>query len=413
MKITKRTKRKLLNAVFLITLIVVTILVVFLSQDINLGDVLHFIRSSNPVFLVAAVACMLGYILFEAASLHLITRKLGFKTKIVSSIAYASSDLYYSAITPSASGGQPASAFYMMRDGMSGGQAGFSVMMNIIAYTVATIMVGLVGIIGKPTILKNMDSPFAVFLVILGFVIQFIILGLLLLCLFRARTIKSIGNFGITCILKMHIIKTETADKWRERVLQTVDKYRACRGILKKHPVLFIWALLLNFAQRVSQTLVPCFVIYAIDPSTDFFLMFCMQAYVLMGYNCIPLPGGTGVYEFLYPNIFKTGGYDMKFVLSAMMTSRAISYYMCMVVAGMYTLIYHTFSLRSKKDKAVQISADELDIYSVIKEEIYDSGGAPEKDVPQIEVEVEQNNPNSQFEKAKAESAESEKEETL
>ncbi|MCH5165324.1 MAG: flippase-like domain-containing protein [Clostridiales bacterium] len=358
-KLSKRTTKQILNIAFLVLLIGVTFTVLFTSQDINLGDIGSFLSKCNPWYITAAFGGLLGYILFEAISLHVITRTLKHKTKFVSSVAYSTSDLYYSAITPSASGGQPASAFYMMRDGMSGGTAGFSVLFNIIAYTIATILVGLFGVIACPQMFGQVGHWLAKTLIILGFVVQLLLLAVLLLCLFRARVILAIGNFGISFLAKLHVVKK--TDKWRKKLEGVVTKYRACRGVLKKHPMLFVNALLLNVAQRVSQTLIPCFVIIAVKPDVDFLMLFCMQAYVMIGYNSIPLPGGTGVYEYLYPNVFSIGGmFDgMKFVLSAMMVSRFISYYICMIVCGLYTLVYHAVGIRKIKPPDQSAPVDE------------------------------------------------------
>lgn len=352
-KLSKSAKKQIINIVVLVLLIGITFVVLFTSTDINLPAIGRFIADSHPGYMAAAFGGMLGFILFEAISLHIIARTLGHKSKITSSIAYSTSDLYYSAITPSASGGQPASAYYMMRDGMNGGTAGFTVLLNIIAYTIATIFVGLFGVIVAPGMFGQIGHWLAQVLVILGFVIQLLLLSVLLLCLFRASIILRIGGWGISLLTKMRIIKKP--DKWRSRMKKMVKKYRSCRSVLKKHPMMFVNALLFNVCQRVSQTLIPCFVIMA-SPIFDgmgvsFLELFCMQAYVVIGYNSIPLPGGTGVYEYLYPNIFGIGFPDMTFVLSAMMVSRAISYYICMIVTGLYTLIYHAVGIKKIKEK--------------------------------------------------------------
>lgn len=363
--ISKRARKKIINAVFLIVLIAVTFIVLFTSQDISLKDIGAFLVDCHPGYIAGAFAGLLGYILFEAISLHVIARTLGRKSKFVSSVAYSSSDLYYSAITPSASGGQPASAYYMMRDGMSGGTAGFIVLFNIISYTAATIFVGIFGIAAYPGMFGAIGHWLAKTLVIVGFVIQFILLALLLLCLFRARTILKIGGWGIKLLTKIRVVKKP--EKWTAKLDNVVTKYRSCRSVIKQHPMLFVVALFLNVAQRVSQTLIPCFVIMGSSQSAaydvSFLELFCMQAYVMIGYNSIPLPGGTGVYEYLYPNVFGVGGYDMTFILSAMMVSRAISYYICMLVTGMYTLVYHAVGLRKIKDPSVPA---DLDVYSAL-----------------------------------------------
>lgn len=368
-QLSKRTKKNLINIAFLLILIGITFTVLFVSQDINLKDIGNFLGKCNPWYIAGAFGGLLGYIIFEAVSLHIISHTLGHKSKFTSSIAYSTSDLYYSAITPSASGGQPATAYYMMRDGMSGGTAGFSVLFNIIAYTVATILVGLFGVFACPSMFGQIGHWFAKTLVIIGFVIQLLLLALLLLCLFRARVILKIGGWGIAFLAKIRIIKKK--DKWLGKLDNVVTKYRSCRSVIKKHPMLFVNALLLNVAQRVSQTLIPCFVIFAVAPDGNFLELFCMQAYVMIGYNSIPLPGGTGVYEYLYPNVYGIGGYDMKFVLSAMMVSRAISYYICMIVTGAYTLVYHAVGL--KNNKAEQPTddgaTDGIDVYTALDSE--------------------------------------------
>lgn len=376
-KLSKKAKKQIINIAVLVVLISVTLIVLFTSQDINIHDIGAFVKSCNPWYIAAAFGGLLGYILFEALSLHVIARRLGHKPKVVQSVAYSTSDLYYSAITPSASGGQPASAFYMMRDGMSGGTAGFTVLFNIIAYTVATILVGLFAVIACPSMFPHIGHWFAKTLIIFGFVIQLLLLALLLLCLFRARTILKIGGWGISLLTKIHIIKKP--DKWRAKLDNVVSKYRACRGVIKKHPILFLYALLSNIAQRVSQTLIPCFVIMAVMPvNGDLFLkLFCMQAYVMIGYNSIPLPGGTGAYEYLYPNVFGTGALygmplEMTFVFSAMMVSRAISYYACMVVCGLYTLVYHIVGMRYKSGDPPVDSPHEIDLASAVLRGVID-----------------------------------------
>lgn len=357
-KLSKRARKQLLNIAFLVLLIGVTLTVVFVSQDIDLHDIGVFLSSCNVWYIVGAFGGLLGYIIFEAISLHIIARTVGHKPKFASSVAYSTSDLYYSAITPSASGGQPASMYYMVRDGVSGGTAGFVVLFNIVGYTVATIVVGLFGVIACPWMFGQIGHWLAKTLVIIGFVIQAILLAILLLCLFRARIILKIGKWGIAVLAKIRIFKHP--EKQVAKLEKVIDNYRECRNVMKSHPMLFFAAMFFNIAQRTAQTLIPTFVCLAAAPRTDFITLFSMQAYVMIGYNSIPLPGGTGVYEYLYPNIFGIGGlFDMKFILSAMMVSRAISYYICMIACGLYTLVYHAVGIRKiKGDEPLDPSSD-------------------------------------------------------
>ena len=75
-----------------------------------------------------------------------------------------------------------------------------------------------------------------------------------------------------------------------------------------------------------------------------------MQTYAMMGYNSIPLPGGSGAYEFLYINIYEKANFTQEFILVTMMMTRIISYYLSMLISGIYTAAYHVLApMRAKK----------------------------------------------------------------
>ena len=69
--------------------------------------------------LLASVS-MLGFIYFEGEALRVLVRHMGYPAKRSHGFVYSAADVYFSAITPSASGGQPASAYFMLKDGIAG-----------------------------------------------------------------------------------------------------------------------------------------------------------------------------------------------------------------------------------------------------------------------------------------------------
>lgn len=344
-KLSKQTKKQILNIVFLVLLVGITLTVLLISyrDELNFRNIAEFLSGANEWFIVAAFACMIFFILFEGLSIMLVSGRLGHKSKFTSAMAYSSADVYYSAITPSATGGQPASAFYMVRDGMSGGVAGFTLVFNLIAYTAAVIVIGIFAFAVRPAMFAKFDGNFSRVLVIIGFVVQVLLLGLCIACIFLDKAVRKVGNAFITLFTKMRIIKKP--EKWRDKLSAEVEKFAASKGVFRSHPALFFETLLLNIIQRVSQTLIPCFICYAVDPSVSFIDLFAMQAFVLLGYNCVPLPGGVGAYEYMYLHVYKIH-FVPEFILSAMMVSRLISYYFCIVVSGIYTLVYHATGLR-------------------------------------------------------------------
>ena len=152
-----------------------TIIVINSNKELNMANLKAFFTNCNHIYLVVAFLCWIGFVVFEALSLHLILKKLGCKPKLSSSIAYSTSDIYYSAITPSATGGQPASAYYMIKDGISGGASGFSLVFNLVAYTMAILIIGGSAFIFRFDMFLKFPS-FVKFLIVFGIVAQVFLL---------------------------------------------------------------------------------------------------------------------------------------------------------------------------------------------------------------------------------------------
>lgn len=350
MKKLSKKQKLIVNICFLLVLIGVTLAILFTSnKELNFKNIAEYIKTGNPWYLCAAVACMLAIIVLEGFSLFLIVRKLGFKGKAAKSMAYASIDAYYSAVTPSATGGQAAAAVYMVKDGMTAGSASFTFVFRAVTFTSAYVILTAAAFIIKPSLFLQLDF-WPQFFIILGVATQLLLVGFFIALLLCHRTILRIGNGIISLLHKMRIIKKK--EKWRTKLIKEIAKYANCVKQIKKHKMLFVNVLLLNLGEHVLRVLISVFVCLAADGSAPFRDIFVLQCFLLVGYSSIPLPGGVGIFEFLYLNIYKLAFSERQFMLSAMMIMRTISYYMCMLVTGMVSLIYHLITVRRKKGEA-------------------------------------------------------------
>ncbi len=350
MKKLSKKQKLIVNICFLLVLIGVTLAILFTSnKELNFKNIAEYIKTGNPWYLCAAVACMLAIIVLEGFSLFLIVRKLGFKGKAAKSMAYASIDAYYSAVTPSATGGQAAAAVYMVKDGMTAGSASFTFVFRAVTFTSAYVILTAAAFIIKPSLFLQLDF-WPQFFIILGVATQLLLVGFFIALLLCHRTILRIGNGIISLLHKMRIIKKK--EKWRTKLIKEIAKYANCVKQIKKHKMLFVNVLLLNLGEHVLRVLISVFVCLAADGSAPFRDIFVLQCFLLVGYSSIPLPGGVGIFEFLYLNIYKLAFSERQFMLSAMMIMRTISYYMCMLVTGTVSLIYHLIAVRRKKGDA-------------------------------------------------------------
>lgn len=357
-KMNKKTKRLLFNLTFVVALIAITLTVLFVSQkdDLDFNQIVDYFKHANPGWIVCAFVCMLLFILFEGIGLFILARFFGRKPSIISATAYSAANGFYSAITPTAAGGQPAAVFYMSRDGMSPGKASFAILLNTIGYTLAIFAIGVAAMSINANLFVGINTVFAKVLVVLGAVIQAVLLGVYIGCMFFGKLIIKLGFLFIAFLNKIKIVKKP--EKWRAKIVDEVTKYGECRRILKEKPLVLLTTLVFNILQRVSQTLIPCFVCLAIDPKAPFLDIFVLQALVLFGYNSIPIPGGVGAYEYLFMNIYgQMFPGQNSAILLILMISRLFSYYLNVIVTGIYTLTYHM--VRVKKRAEEEIAGEE------------------------------------------------------
>ena len=134
-----------------------TIYAVLKGSGISLNELIADLRDASLWGLIPASIGTLGFIWFEGEALRVIVRHMGYPTKRTQGFVYAAADVYFSAITPSASGGQPASAFFMMQDKIPGTAVMTALLLNLIMYTLAIITIGIADILLFPGIFLNFN----------------------------------------------------------------------------------------------------------------------------------------------------------------------------------------------------------------------------------------------------------------
>ena len=111
-------RNKILCFFATIMIAAVTIYAVFRGGGVSFGQLAESIRDASVPGIALSCISMFGFIFFEGEALREIVFHMGYPTKHKDAFVYSAADIYFSAITPSASGGQPASAFFMIKDGM-------------------------------------------------------------------------------------------------------------------------------------------------------------------------------------------------------------------------------------------------------------------------------------------------------
>ena len=333
--------------VFLI-LIVVTVYVITQNKDFSIANFRKTIENANPFFLAGAFACMIGFVVFEALALRRLEVFFKSPRSVPTNILYSAADIYFSAITPSASGGQPASAVFMIKDGIPAATTTLCLVLNLSLYMISIVVIGLFCLIVHPGLLANF-TPVSKIFIYAGMVVQTLLVALVVLMAVKDRWILKAGDFILRFLHKIHLLKN--LETKRQKLSTVVGEYRTCLAAVKGHWRVLISTFLLNLLQRLSNISVSLFVFLAVggkpEKAFDAFLTSCL---VVVGSNAVPVPGAVGVSDALFIDGFSE---LIPNSVSLELLSRSISFYICIFVCGAITLFATVRNaFRTKKEKS-------------------------------------------------------------
>ena len=173
--------KKTLWAIITAVLSLLTIYMFFGQSGLSFAEFVEDLQEANFLWLIPATFCMLLYIWFEGTALTYISRALGYPVKHRKGFVYASADIYFSSITPSATGGQPASAYFMRKDGIKTSVATAALILNVTMYTLAIITIGLFCVVFFPRMFLQFPFGCKVMIVFGIFAMFFLTTTLILL----------------------------------------------------------------------------------------------------------------------------------------------------------------------------------------------------------------------------------------
>lgn len=315
------------------------------NKNFSAGEFLSCVKNASPVWLCAAITSMLAFILSEACAIITICKAFGYKCKWKNGFFYSATDIYFSAITPSATGGQPACAYFMMKEGIPGVVVTAVLLINVMMYALSLIVIGVVTIIFKPDIFLYFNTLSKV-LIVSGCFIQIGLVLLFCLLLYKESFLHRICSSTLRLFGKVHLVRN--VDKKMKKLETSMEEYQLYADMFKGRNKLFMKTLFFNIIQRAAQIAVTAFVFLAFGGTLrQFFDIWAIQSLVIIGASCIPIPGAMGVTDYLMIDGF-----------SMMMTARqaahlellgrTVSFYFCILICGASVILKY-YLLKRKR----------------------------------------------------------------
>lgn len=329
-------KRNLFNLLFLLLVFALTLYYVLWGEDIGL--ILDILAGADPLWLVCGMACVLLFIYGESHILYGLFRSLKIRSGRLRCFLYSGVGFFFSCITPSASGGQPAQVYYMRKDKIPVPVATVVLMVVTIAYKSVLVLIGFYLILFQQGYMQHyLAQVLPVFY--LGLALNILCCGAMLLLVFHTtladRIVKGCLNLvGMTGLIK----NTGRLDRFRDRMAITMEHYAEAAAYLNHHRIVLARVMAVTFLQRLVLFFVTYFVYRAFGLSEkSWFEIVILQASISISVDMLPLPGGMGISEHLFLSIFGPVFYG-DYLIPGMILSRGLAYYVQMLLGGCMTV---------------------------------------------------------------------------
>lgn len=318
------------------------------SQSFSFKELIYDLKTIDHFWMLMAILGMIGFIVFEGLAVSHLVKGLTGLHRYREGIMYGAADVYFSAITPSASGGQPASAWFMISDGIPTAKTTVVLLANLILYTYALLLCGIAAFLMKGS--YYFEFPLLARLLILSGAIVLLALGILFEMLLRHEIIiERVGYWCIHLALRFHLIHSE--EHWKARLLHSVRQYKDCAGMIRGKSRLLWETFGLNLAQRLSHSLVTVALYMAVGGRVSHIPdIWSIQILTNVGSNTIPIPGAMGVADYLLICGLDLI-HDIDNPANLELMCRGISFYICVLVSIIIIGIGY-FRRTSKKKKA-------------------------------------------------------------
>lgn len=333
-------KNILQNGGLFILLILLTFYIIFKNN--NIEEIVKTISSLNINYIIIAILCSFTFTICEGINIGRSLKLMDYDIKFMTSIKYAIVGLFFSSVTPSASGGQPMQVYYMHKDGIEVSHSSLAILVNLASFQFVTVTMAIIGYISQHKLLVNSLGNVK-YLIALGVILNLSVMLAILIAIFSKRFVGKLIDFVSFILIK---VKYKKVDRFRKFALCQVNEYRQSAKYFKENKLTIFKILVTTTIQIILFYSVPYCIYKAFDLSGhSFFTAVMLQAILYISVSALPLPGAVGVSESAFIVIYKTL-FPIQFLSSAMLASRGISFYLLVLLSGIVIATIYLLNMK-------------------------------------------------------------------
>lgn len=330
----RKTKKKIfLNLLYIGLTIGVIVVIGFLDPSVT--DFFSAIGSLKIGWILAAAgACLINF-LFEGVAVHNIMRFVHPNFSLGKSIKNGIIGIYYSALTPFSSGGQPVQVMYMKKDGVP---IGTSTSVFCIKFVIFEAVICLFFVFSL--LFRGLDfftDNAGVFpLTCIGFVANALITGIVILAMVKQGPLLTFATRVVWFLHKIHLVKHP--ERAVISLANTLEDFHKSAAVFKHDLRMFLSTALIILVQMFAYFAVTFFIYKAFGlKGYNLFEIVALQSFLYLTVSFVPLPGASvaseGGFYLFFAQVFPA---ELKFV--TMILWRFFTYYANIIFGALFVL---------------------------------------------------------------------------
>ena len=346
----KEVRKIIFNFIYI--LLTIGIIVSFGLLDPNVKDFFVQLGSLNRVWMTLAICCVLLYWALEGGLLCYITSFIFKGFNYFKAFKSSMIGVYYSALTPFSSGGQPMQVAHMRHDGVPVGKSTSVFCMKFITFEFVICGFFIVSFLANGTYFFQLH-PEVFWFSVFGFAINAFLAGVALFALINKGKMMLIGTKLVQLLAKVKIVKHP--QKAILSLSAQLEDFNTCGTMLRTNFKLLLGSVLLTIVQMFVHFAITYCIYRALGLSSySLFAVVSMQALLYLTVSFVPLPGASiaseGGFYLFFAMFFPA---EMMFI--AMLMWRFFTYY-ANIIFGAIFVVYDTVKsmLRRRRQTVVE-----------------------------------------------------------
>lgn len=330
----KQTLKKVLNISFIVGTFAAVVYFAIKSGDIS--QIKAALVSMDLGWLLGALLCWGVYAFLEGFIVYVFFRFQRVATKVSTNLMVALIGMYYSSITPAATGGQPMQVYSLRKRGVPAGISSSALAVKFFCWQCAVLLLGAVLWLKNPGFIsQNMQG--GVWFLLVGFLVNSLtVVGVILLAISR-NAVRALIIFFVNLAHKLRIVKDKA--KTASRIDAALSDFHASVDLLTKHPFQFVVLFLLSLLEVLAMMSAIYFVYRGLGLNTATYVqLLTMQTMLFIAASFTPLPGASGAQEGGF-YIFFGNLIPQNIIFAAMFVWRFVTYYLS-ILAGFAAVLY-------------------------------------------------------------------------